>query len=209
MISPDGEPIGEQYSIVLAAEHVLSKNPGAPVVINVQTTKAVNDVAKKYNSPVFLSPVGEINVTSKMLEVGAIIGGEGGSGGVIFPKVHPCRDSFTAAALILEMMAERGQSLPEILAKIPRYCETSAKIPCSGAEAVNILRKLKEHEKYKNLKTITIDGLRFDWDDSWALIRNSNTEPIIRVFVESSTQEKVAHILDEFKNIFNEVKSEI
>lgn len=195
VVGADGVPIGEQYSVVLAAEHVLSKTPG-PVVVNVQTTKAVNDVAAKYNCPVHLTPVGEINVTSKMLAVKAVIGGEGGSGGVIFPAVHPCRDSFTGMALILEMMASRRKSLKQILDAIPRYHSSCAKVPCPASTAVDALRRLVA--KYADAHPLTIDGLRLDWDDAWMLIRASNTEPVVRVFAEALTQAKADELVKQF-----------
>lgn len=195
VVGADGVPVGEQYSVVLAAEHVLSKTPG-PVVANVQTTKALGDVAAKYGCEMHLTPVGEINVTSKMLEVGSVIGGEGGSGGVIYPAVHPCRDSFTGMALILEMMALRKQSLAQILEGIPRYTSAGAKVPCSSVRAVAVVRELTA--KYADAHPVKIDGLRLDWDDAWVLIRGSNTEPIIRVFSEALEQKRADELVAQF-----------
>jgi phosphomannomutase len=195
VVDAAGRPVGEQYSVVLATEHVLSKTPG-PVVVNVQTTKALSDVAAKYNCPVYLTPVGEINVTSKMLSVGAVIGGEGGSGGVIYPAVHPCRDSFTGMALVLEMMAMRKQSLAQILDGIPHYTSASAKVPCSASKAVDVIRKLTA--KYADACPVTIDGLRLDWDGAWVLIRASNTEPIVRIFAEALDQKKADALVAQF-----------
>ncbi len=195
VVDARGKPVGEQFSVVLAAEHVLSKTPG-PVVVNVQTTKALSDVAAKYNCPVYLTPVGEINVTAKMLATGAVIGGEGGSGGVIYPAVHPCRDSFTGMALILEMMATRKQSLAQILDGIPRYTSAGAKVSCSASKAVDVIRKLTA--KYADANPVTIDGLRLDWDGAWVLIRASNTEPIVRVFAEALDQKKADELVAQF-----------
>ncbi len=195
VVGADGVPVGEQYSIVLAAEHVLSQTPG-PVVVNVQTTKALGDVAAKYNCEAYLTPVGEINVTSKMLETGAVIGGEGGSGGIIYPAMHPCRDSFTGMALILEMMAMRRQSLAQIFEGIPRYVSAGAKVPCSPVRAVEAIRKLAA--KYADANPVTTDGLRLDWDDAWVLIRASNTEPIVRVFAEALEQKRADELVAQF-----------
>ncbi len=196
VVGADGIPVGEQYSVVLAAEHILSKTPG-PVVVNVQTTKALTDVAAKYNCEAHLTPVGEINVTSKMLKIGAVIGGEGGSGGVIYPAVHPCRDSFTGMALVLEMMAMRKQSLAEIFEGIPVYKSAGAKVPCSPIRAVEILRELTV--KYADANPVTTDGLRLDWDDSWVLIRASNTEPIVRIFAEALDQKRADDLVAQFR----------
>ncbi|MCK5676234.1 MAG: phosphoglucosamine mutase, partial [Verrucomicrobia bacterium] len=195
VVGADGVFVGEQYSVVLAAEHVLSKMPG-PVVVNVQTTKALNDVAAKYKCNAYLTPVGEINVTGKMLEVGAVIGGEGGSGGIIYPAVHPCRDSFTGMALVLEMMAMRNQSLAEIFEGIPRYFNSQAKVPCSAVQAVDAIRRLTA--EYADANPVTTDGLRLDWDDAWVLVRASNTEPIVRVFAEALNQAKADELVEQF-----------
>ncbi len=195
VMDSSGKAIGEQLSVVLAAEHLLSKSPG-PVVVNVQTTKSIDAVAKKYNSPLYFTPVGEINVTSKMLEVEAVIGGEGGSGGVIWPAMHPCRDSFSGMALILEMMALRKKSLEEILNTIPKFYSSGAKVECSAGKAVELIRELSS--KFADANPNLIDGLRLDWEDSWVLIRASNTEPIIRIFAEALTQEKADQLVKKF-----------
>lgn len=195
VVDAKGEPVGEQFSVVLAAEHVLSKTPG-PVVVNVQTTKAIADVAAKYGCPIHFTPVGEINVTTKMLAEGAVIGGEGGSGGVIWPAFHPCRDSYTGMALILEMMATRGHSLEQILSGIPKYYSAGCKVPCSSSQAVEVIRKLTT--QYADLNPTTTDGLRLDWDDAWMLIRASNTEPFMRIFAEARSQEKAEELVARF-----------
>lgn len=195
IVDSRGAPIGEQYSVVLAAEHVLSRTPGA-VVVNIQTTKAIHDVARRYGCAVHHAPVGEINVTTRMRELGAVIGGEGGSGGVIWPAVHPCRDSYTGMALVLEMMAVRGQSLEEILASIPRYACATAQVRCSGARALEVIRDLTA--KHSDANPTTLDGLRLDWDEAWVLIRPSNTEPIIRVSAEAQTPAKASALVKRF-----------
>jgi phosphomannomutase len=196
LVDSGGSALSEQYPLVLAVEHVLSKTSG-PVVVNIQTSKAVGDVAAKYNCPLHLTAVGEINVTTKMLQTGAVIGGEGGSGGIIYPVIHPCRDSFTGMALILEMMVERAQSLTAILKDIPRYYSATAKVPCPTAKAIDIIRALKE--KYSGENLIAIDGLRIDRDDAWILVRASNTEPVVRIFAEAADKEKALRLIDEFK----------
>lgn len=202
VVGPDGKPIGEQNSIVLAAEHVLSRQKGA-VVVNIQTTKTVADIAAKYGCEFFHTPVGEINVTTKMLEEKAVIGGEGGSGGIIFPEVHPCRDSYTGMALVLEMMAERNESLYEIMDKLPLYKSYGVKTACSGEQALRVLRTLKR--KYKELKPTTTDGLRIDWHDRWVLIRASNTEPVVRIYAEAQTEKDAKELAEKFISEIGEV----
>ena len=197
IVRDDGVPAGEQLSIVLAAEHVLSKTPGN-VVVNVQTTRAVEDIAVKYDSRVLYSKVGEINVTEKMLAENAVIGGEGGSGGVIWPAVHPCRDSFTAMALILEMMALRGKSISSIINDIPAYFYSNKKIPCSAVSAQDIVRKL--NSKYAALNPKSFDGIRIDFPDSWVLVRPSNTEPVIRLTAEALCEKASDELIERFSS---------
>lgn len=190
-----GKPIGEQNSIVLATEHLLSQK-GGKVVVNIQTTKSVADIAEKYDSECIYTPVGEINVTSRMLKESAVIGGEGGSGGIIFPDVHPCRDSFTGMALILELLSEREQSLRTILDELPLYASSGAKVSISSENALKMIRALIR--KYKDEKVSTIDGLRIDWADAWVLIRSSNTEPIVRVYAEAKDAQKADELAAKF-----------
>lgn len=198
IVDSTGRAIGENFSVVLAAEHVLSKTPGN-VVVNIGTTRAIEDVADKYGCRVFRTKVGEINVTSKLLEENAVIGGEGGSGGVIWPAMHPCRDSFSGMALVLEMMALRKKSLEDILSDIPQYQTAKAKVPCSAEKAFQVVRSLKEEYPDAN----TIDGLKLDWVDAWILIRASNTEPIIRLTCEARTQERADQLVAEFSDKIN------
>ncbi|MCK5845579.1 MAG: hypothetical protein KAG97_12770, partial [Victivallales bacterium] len=165
-------------------------------VVNIGTTKAADYVAAKYGCKVVHSKIGEINVTETMNSVGAVIGGEGGSGGVIYPAVHPCRDSFTGMALILEMMAERTATISEILNEIPKYRSLNRKVPCSLDNAQRIIRLLIK--RHSNLNIKTLDGLRVDWEDKWILLRPSNTEPIIRVTAEASSDEEAAKLADDF-----------
>ena len=195
MVDGAGKAVGEQYSVVLAAEHVLSRTPG-PFVVNIGTSRAANDVAAKYGCPLVYSKVGEINVTETMMAENAVIGGEGGSGGVIFPKTHPCRDSFTGMALTLEMMAERKSALAEILSDLPRYETVNRKVPCSAENARRVIRSVVKQHRDANVNTI--DGLRIDWDDRWALLRPSNTEPIIRVTAEATTKAVAAELAEKF-----------
>jgi phosphomannomutase len=195
VVDDKGGCVSEQYSVVLAAEHVLSRMPG-DVVVNAGTTKALDDVAAKYGCRVHHSRIGEINVVEKMLSVNAVVGGEGGSGGVIYPAVHPCRDSFTGMALILEMMATRSLSISAILDSLPKYRTASRKVPCSLENAQMTIRNLKK--KYGDLKIEAIDGLRIDWEDRWILMRPSNTEPIIRITAEAGDDASAAKLAEVF-----------
>jgi len=195
MIDSKGKAVGEQYSVVLGAAHILSKTPGN-VVVNLSTTKAVEDVVKREGREIFYSKIGEINVTGKMLEQRAVFGGEGSSGGVIWPVVHPCRDSFTAMALVLEMMAVRNQTFDKIMATLPIYVTHNQKLPCAAEKAQQIVRRLRK--KYASQHPRILDGLRIDWDDAWVLIRPSNTEPVMRISTEAPTLEKAENLAAEF-----------
>lgn len=186
IVGASGAPLGEQNSILLAAEHVLSKSSGE-IVVNIQTTKAVEELAARHGSNVSYSPVGEVNVTSAMLAKQAVFGAEGSSGGVIWPAVHYCRDSFAAMALVLEMMAVRSQGVEDVLSSLPRYFSSSVKIECGGQGALEALRDMAK--AYASSNPLLIDGVRLDFGDSWVLLRQSNTEPAVRIIAEARSKE--------------------
>jgi phosphomannomutase len=200
-----GEALGEQYSLVLAVAHVLDKSKNHPnVVVNLATTKAVEDIVVKADAHIFYSKIGEINVTSEMVAKKAAIGGEGGSGGVIWPAVHPCRDSFTGMAVILEMMATRSESIEAIVKSMPKYFTVNKKISCPSSRASQkVIRELRE--KYILQKPNTIDGIRIDWEDSWVLVRPSNTEPVIRITAEAQTDKSAEALAAKFATEVEEI----
>jgi phosphomannomutase len=191
VVTDRGDCAGEQYSLALAVDHVLSKTPGN-VVANIQTTKAVEDIAAARGCKTFYSMVGEINVTKKILAEKAVVGGEGGSGGVIWPAVHPCRDSFSAMALVLEMMAVRKQKLSDILAGLPKYHSVNAKVPCGRVAAHDLVRHLRD--KHAGLNPVIIDGIRLNIGGGWALVRPSNTEPALRITAEAADPSSASDI---------------
>ncbi|MCP3967778.1 MAG: phosphoglucosamine mutase [Lentisphaerae bacterium] len=195
VIADDGNPLGVQYTVLLAVDHVLSENP-APVAVNIQTTRAVEDIAESYGCQVYYSKVGEINVVDKMIECGAEIGGEGNSGGVIWRRIHPGRDSYVAMALVLEMLALSGEKLTEIRESLPGYCNLSRKYSCSAYRAREAVLHLAE--KYKDYKIYRLDGLRIDLPAGWVLIRPSNTEPVLRLNVEAADPDEAAILMDKF-----------
>ncbi len=143
IVDETGTPLGEEYTIALVAKHLLAKKPGR-VVVNLSTTRAVEDVAKEFNSPFKRTKVGEINVADEMRKHGARIGGEG-NGGVISPEVHLGRDSLAGIVYVLEMMAETGKSVSQLKAELPRYVMIKGKIKLSGkASGGDYAKKLKE-----------------------------------------------------------------
>lgn len=190
MIDADGRYIGEEYTVALCAEHLLSQRkaqglpPGA-VVTNCATSLMTRDIARKYGAEFFFSPVGEANVVDVMLEKGAIFGGEG-NGGPIDPRVGLVRDSFVGMAQVLDMMAARDLPVASLAAELPQYVIRKEKIalPPEGLDAL-YARYLGE---YPDAEVSYMDGLRLGWEHAWILIRGSNTEPVVRIMKECKMQ---------------------
>lgn len=196
IINENGEVISEEYSIVFGIESVLSKNPGKPIVINLSTSQMGADIAKKYGSECFRSKIGEGYVVAEILSHNAIVGGEG-NGGIIYPTINTVRDSFTGLALVLELLAERKQTISECIATFPKYFIKKDKWPVGG-NLQEMYIKLKSH--FKDAKFDEQDGLRLDLpDSSWLHLRPSNTEPIIKLFGEAKTQERIDALFKETK----------
>ena len=196
IINEKGIPLGEELTLALAVDYILSKKSG-PVVVNLSTSRSIEDIARKYKAPLYRTKIGEINVVEELLHKKAVIGGEG-NGGVIFPSIHPCRDSFTAIGLTLEAMSRYGKSISQLQKSIPKYAMVKDEIEGSYEQAHRILRLLrKKFQKKENISTI--DGLKFDFRDSWLHIRPSNTEPIIRIFAEAKSRQKAQALIRRFK----------
>ncbi|MFH1779084.1 MAG: phosphoglucosamine mutase [Candidatus Omnitrophota bacterium] len=184
IVDENGNPIGEDYTLVLVVDYILSKKRGS-VVTNLSATKAVDDVASKYGCRVIRAKVGEINVVEKVASEKAIVGGEG-NGGVIIPAIHPCRDSLAGIGIILEYLAKSKLKLSENVKKLPRYYMIKGKVYCETAKAHSVVRRLQNI--YKKAKLTLLNGIKVEAEDHWIHIRPSNTEPIIRVIVEARTK---------------------
>jgi len=193
IVDDRGRPLGEEYSVTLATEFVLRKTPG-PVVTNVATTKAVQDIAERYNCPFSWSPVGEVNVVEKMKEVGAVIGGEG-NGGIINPAIQYARDAPAGMALILEGLSQRGGRLSDLYETLPKYFMVKKKIPFDPSSWGALLEVLKEN--FRDERIDLTDGIRVIRDSSWIYVRKSGTEPIVRVICEAKTQGEAASLGEE------------
>lgn len=200
LITDKGEPFVEENTVTIAIDFVLSKISGNAVV-NFSTSRSVDDIAKKYNSNVFRSPVGEANVVKKMKEVNAVIGGEG-SGGVIYPPLHYGRDALAGIAIALQYLTDSNKKLSEIKDILPQYYISKKKIELNKVSPDSVISKLTE--KYSIEKINTEDGLRIDFDDHWVHFRKSNTEPIIRIITEAKSQ---SHSEELSNNYFNEIKN--
>jgi phosphomannomutase len=194
LVDSRGEPLGENATLVVAVAHVLSSRPG-PVVVNLATSKAVEAVARSAGCEVFYSRIGEVNVAQEMLRRSAVVGGEG-NGGVMWPAVHLCRDSFSAMALVLEAVAKQGASFDDLVAKLPRYATANRKVESSSEAAQRAVRALRE--RFADQNPNTLDGIRIDWDDRWVLVRPSNTEPILRVQAEAPDPAAAEALAEEF-----------
>ena len=186
-ISEDGTMFGEEYTLVSVADYILSHTPGN-TVSNLSSTRALRDVTLRHGGKYFASAVGEVNVTTKMKEAGAVIGGEG-NGGVIYPESHYGRDALVGIALFLSLLAERGLTLTQLRATLPTYFIAKNRIDLTPSTDIDsILARVKE--MYADEQVTDIDGVKIDFADKWVHLRKSNTEPIIRVYSEASSMEE-------------------
>lgn len=181
IVDNNGRYIGEELTLALCADHVLSQRPG-PVVVNGSTSRVTADIAAKYGCEFHRSHVGEANVVAKMSEVSAVLGGEG-NGGVIEPLVGFVRDSFMGMAYVLEGLANRGGTLAEWADSLPKYEIVKDKVECPADVVAPACDRLRT--AYADATATEGDGLRLDWPDRWVQVRASNTEPIVRVIAEA------------------------
>jgi len=186
-ICEDGRMFGEEYTLVSVADYVLSKTKGN-TVSNLSSTRALRDVTERHGGKYSAAAVGEVNVTTKMKEVGAVIGGEG-NGGVIYPECHYGRDALVGIALFLSNLAHKGKKVSELREEYPNYFIAKNRIDLTPTTDIDaILNKVKE--MFKDEQVNDIDGVKIDFADKWVHLRKSNTEPIIRVYSEAATMEE-------------------
>ncbi|HEU4712108.1 MAG TPA: phosphoglucosamine mutase [Pyrinomonadaceae bacterium] len=198
IVNERGEPIGEDYTLALAALYVLQRERG-PLVANLSTTSALDDIAKQFDCPIFRTKIGEVNVTDGMKLHNAVIGGEG-NGGVIYPRINFARDSLVGMALTLHLLAESGKSVSELLETFPRYSIVKEKMECSSQRIPGVLRMLRQ--EYARFPIDTRDGVKVMLPDGWFLVRGSNTEPIIRVVAEAGSEDRAREIVsDVYKQV--------
>lgn len=196
IVHEGGVPIGEEYTITLATALILSKKKG-DVVVNVSTTRAVDDVVRAAGGNVIRTPVGEIHVAKEMKNCGAVIGGEG-NGGILLPEVHLGRDAPVAILLTLQSLLEQNKPMSFVWASLPQYAISKKKINIGKTDPDVVIEELKKRYAHERLNTI--DGLKIERDDSWIHIRKSNTEPIIRVMTEAPTAEASQKLGETFLN---------
>lgn len=201
-VNEDGSMFVEEYTLVAVADYILSLKPGT-TVSNLSSSRALRDITERYGCSYYASAVGEVNVTTKMKEVGAVIGGEG-NGGVIYPELHYGRDALVGTALFLTYLAKKGMTMTQLRATYPSYFASKNKIELTPAIDVDkVLREVKM--RYAGEKVNDIDGVKIDFPDNWVHLRKSNTEPIIRVYTEAHSMEEAdalaQRFIAEIKNI--------
>ena len=204
LITEKGEPYGEEYTIASAVEFVLGRRgaqrsgPPPKVVVNLSTTRAVDDIARARGAEVIRTPVGEINVAKRMKETGAAIGGEG-SGGVILPDVHLGRDAIVGIGLLLQLLSDSGTTLSGLKARLPSYQIAKGKMELGSVSPDEVLERIRTlHER--DGKINTDDGLKIDFEDHWVHLRKSNTEPIVRIIAEAHTMDRATAVVAAFSS---------
>jgi phosphomannomutase len=191
IVSEQGIPVGEDYTLVLATIYVLGKELG-PVVANLSSTSVLQEVTNRFDCPLFLTRIGEVNVTEEMQKENAIIGGEG-NGGVIYPRINFARDSLVGMALVLHLLAETGKTITELVDSFPSFCLIKEKLECPSNKISAVLRMLRN--EYAGYPLDLRDGLKVILPGGWFLVRGSNTEPIVRVIVEAKNETTAREII--------------
>jgi len=203
VIDEKGNYIGEEYTLALAAQYVYRKKQGTSAA-NLSTSRMIDDIAKSAGSQVIRTPVGEAHVANTMLAKDCVIGGEG-NGGIIDTRVVPVRDSLVGMALILQLLAETGKTVSELVAEIPCYHMQKTKFAIGQDQAQAILEKVRQHyETHAKGGSVQIDvrdGIRIDLSDGWVHLRASNTEPIMRLIAESNDPALTETLIAEIKQI--------
>lgn len=198
----NGEMFGEEYTLVAVADYVLNFAKGS-TVSNLSSSIALRDVTQSHGQEYHAAAVGEVNVVNKMKEVNAIIGGEG-NGGIIVPNFHYGRDALIGIALFLSYVASKNKTLSSIRKELPHYEMTKDKINLvEGLDVDNLLKTMAV--KYKDEEISTIDGVKIIFNKEWVHLRKSNTEPIIRVYAESTSKEKAYQLVEKIKKEIKEI----
>ncbi|WP_370408883.1 phosphoglucosamine mutase [Tenacibaculum dicentrarchi] len=203
LVSEDGSMFGEEYTLVACADYVLGKLKGGNTVSNLSSSRALRDVTEKHGGTYTASAVGEVNVVQMMKDTDTVIGGEG-NGGIIYPDSHYGRDSLVGVALFLSHLAKKKISCKELRDSYPSYFMSKNKIQLTPQIDVDeVLSKMTL--KYQNEDVNTIDGVKIDFENEWVHLRKSNTEPIIRIYTESNSQENADALAERFITEIQEI----
>jgi len=195
IVDEHGTAIGEEYSLAFAVDYVLGRKD-TPVACNLSTSRMVDDAAARHGRSVERSLVGEINVVGLMRGIGAGIGGEG-NGGIIYPPLHHGRDAVLGMALILQLMAERRKRISELAALFPRYHMIKEKVGLArGGSWIDSVK-----ERFGDGEIDERDGIKVVFPDSWVHVRESNTEPIVRVVAEARSEEAARNLVEEVRRL--------
>ena len=187
MVMEDGNMFGEEYTLVAVADYILEYYPGN-TSSNLSSTKALRDITEKHGGTYSAAAVGEVNVVDKMKEIHAVIGGEG-NGGIIYPELHYGRDALVGIALFLSLLAKKRMKISDLRKTYPDYFISKNKAELTEQTDLNaLLEKVKTH--YSSFPILTIDGVKIEFPDGWVHLRPSNTEPILRIYAESTSMEK-------------------
>ncbi len=198
LIDERGSVLREEYTLAIVAEHVFSRSPG-PFVINLSTSRVVEEAARRHGATVYRSPVGEANVVEMALQVGARLAGEG-NGGVIHGDVVWIRDSFTGMALVLDALAASGKKLSELAGALPQWSMVKSAFPLERGALDRVLNELPD--RFPDAAVNRSDGLRLETADWWLHVRGSNTEPIVRVIAESRNEQQAHALIEQVREYF-------
>ncbi|OHX67090.1 phosphoglucosamine mutase [Flammeovirga pacifica] len=202
LVTEDGTPYGEEYTLVTVADYVLGKTAGN-TVSNMSSTRALRDVTEKHGGEYTAAAVGEVNVVKMMKDTNAIIGGEG-NGGVILPELHYGRDALVGIALFLSKLATFEGSANRLRASYPSYHISKNKIELTPEIDVDLILE-KIQERYVNQPINTLDGVKIEFGKEWVHLRKSNTEPIIRIYSESETERTAEHLAQKIISDIKEI----
>ncbi|MFN0151054.1 MAG: phosphoglucosamine mutase [bacterium] len=192
-VTGSGRALMEEYSLAIACELILSSRPGGVVVTNLSTSQMIDEIAARHGARVERTAIGEANVSHRMRDTGSIIGGEG-NGGVIQPAVQLARDGPAAAALVLMGLAERGATLDQIVGGLPSFVMAKREVVVSELKLEHVGRRLEE--EFGAGETDRTDGLKITWGRRWIHVRQSGTEPIVRIIAEAPSQQETTAMID-------------
>jgi phosphomannomutase len=200
IVTEEAEPTSEEYTLAVVADHLLSRRPG-PLVVNVCTSRTVDDVAARRKAPVVKTPVGQAYILAALIDEQGVVGGEG-SGGVAVPEFNRAFDGFMAMAVMLEAMAEGRRPASELIRALPRYHIVKKKITCNSREAYRALERVKAGLGEQPYARVDLtDGIRADWEDGWVHVRASRTEQLVRIISESRTRESAQERADDLTRL--------
>ena len=199
IIDDKGKPLGEENTLVIASDNVLSNGLSTKIVSNLSTTMGLDTIASKYNAEVIRSKVGEINVVEKMKEVNSKFGGEG-NGGIILKESHLGRDAIVGTAIILDWLSKKNGKLSELRLSLPDFSIIKDKINLEDINPDQALKILSSN--FNDATKDKTDGLKLIWEDKWIHIRKSNTEPILRIYSESKNISDAKNLIDDVKKYF-------